>query len=332
MPGQVREDPPNILIVEDDQVIAHHLEGCLNELGYRVAGHANRGEDAINLVESIRPTLVLMDIMLGGDLDGIQTASEMCKRLVIPVIYLTAYADPKTLERAIATNPYGYITKPFTLHTLQSTIQIALGRQQIEREVVSVSRFPDENPYPVMRVDQDGKVIFANRSSIPLLNAWGSTPGGPIPQAWMGWLVESLSGTTHVKDIPCGEKIFAGTWTHIPGANYVNLYCFDITEQRHLEAGQRASDERIHASEQRLRTVVSNLPVIVFTIDRDGIFQLSEGLALSQLGLKPGQVVGLSVFEVYRNDPEICENIRYVLQGHRLDTTVQVNGRLYQTH
>jgi len=91
---------------------------------------ASTGEDAISKVEGILPDLVLMDIMLKGEIDGIDAAGEIRKRFNIPVVYLTAYSDEETLQRAKLTEPYGYILKPFEENDMRTTIEIALYRHQ----------------------------------------------------------------------------------------------------------------------------------------------------------------------------------------------------------
>ncbi len=120
-----------ILVVEDENIVALEIKKRLQKLGYIVPGVASTGEDAIIKAEGILPDLVLMDIMLKGEIDGIQAAGEIRSRFNIPVIYLTAYSDEETLERAKLTEPYGYILKPFEEDDLRTTIEIALYRHQV---------------------------------------------------------------------------------------------------------------------------------------------------------------------------------------------------------
>jgi len=119
-----------ILVVEDENIVALEIKKRLQKLGYIVPSVASTGEDAISKVEGILPDLVLMDIMLKGEIDGIDAAGEIRKRFNIPVVYLTAYSDEETLQRAKLTEPYGYILKPFEENDLRTTIEIALYRHQ----------------------------------------------------------------------------------------------------------------------------------------------------------------------------------------------------------
>lgn len=120
-----------ILVVEDENIVALEIKKRLQKLGYIVPGVASTGEDAITKAEGILPDLVLMDIMLKGEIDGIHAAGEIRRRFNIPVIYLTAYSDEETLQRAKMTEPYGYILKPFEEDDLRTAIEIALYRHLV---------------------------------------------------------------------------------------------------------------------------------------------------------------------------------------------------------
>jgi two-component system, cell cycle sensor histidine kinase and response regulator CckA len=125
----------NILIVEDERIVAKDIEERLKELEYGVSATVTSGKKAIEKAEILHPDLVLMDIRLKGDMDGIETAEAIKNRFDIPVIYLTAYADEATLERAKVTEPFGYILKPFNERDLHSTIEMALYKHKIERRL-----------------------------------------------------------------------------------------------------------------------------------------------------------------------------------------------------
>lgn len=123
-----------ILVVEDDTIIALTIQGRLKEFGYEVVGRASNGEDAIKKAKELQPDLVLMDIHIKGPMDGIQTAETVYGIYNIPVIYLTAYSDEKTLERAEKTSPFGYVVKPFNDDTLRTTIKMALLKDRSNKE------------------------------------------------------------------------------------------------------------------------------------------------------------------------------------------------------
>lgn len=123
-----------ILVVEDESIIALNIKKKLKSLGYAVPAIASTGEEAIKMTEITFPDLILMDVMLKGNMDGVQAVEEIHKRFDIPVIYLTAFSDADVLERVKLTKPYGYIVKPFKVDDLRSNIEIALYRHKMDRE------------------------------------------------------------------------------------------------------------------------------------------------------------------------------------------------------
>ena len=121
-----------VLIVEDEPITALDLRARLETLGYAVPAIAASGKEAIGQAAEIRPDLALMDIRLAGDMDGITAAEIIRARFNIPVVYLTAYSDDETLQRAAITEPFGYLLKPFSERELRTTIEVALHKHQSE--------------------------------------------------------------------------------------------------------------------------------------------------------------------------------------------------------
>ena len=128
-------DAARILVVEDESLIARDLSTCLAQMGYHVSGTAASGAEALREVEQHSPDLVLMDIILSGEMDGIKTAEEIRNRFNTPVIYLTACSDDVILNRAKITEPFGYIIKPFEDNELHMTIEMALYKHKMEQEL-----------------------------------------------------------------------------------------------------------------------------------------------------------------------------------------------------
>jgi signal transduction histidine kinase len=124
---------PRILIVEDERIIALNMRHQLTKLGYDVPNAVSTGDHALRRIEEAVPDLVLMDINLKGELDGIATATAIRQTSVIPIIYITAYSADETLARAAATNPHGYLLKPFSERELHAMIQVTLARCRTER-------------------------------------------------------------------------------------------------------------------------------------------------------------------------------------------------------
>ena len=128
-------NPIKILVVEDEVIVAEDIGFRLKKLGYIVTATVASGEEAIEKVAENRPDLVLMDIVLKGDMDGVTAAEKIRNRVDIPIVFLTAYADDQTLQRAKLTNPFGYIIKPFQQNDLRVAIEIALHRHEIETKM-----------------------------------------------------------------------------------------------------------------------------------------------------------------------------------------------------
>ena len=124
-----------IFLVEDEPIIASGIERKILQLGYAVAGSASSGEVAIEAIRADPPDLVLMDIKLDGQMDGIEAASRISRIHDIPVIFLTAYADESTLGRATAQDPFGYIVKPFTDRELFGAIEVSMHRHELHRQL-----------------------------------------------------------------------------------------------------------------------------------------------------------------------------------------------------
>lgn len=124
-----------ILVVEDESILALDIQGYLKSFGYKVAAVADKGEIAVKLAKKHQPDLVLMDIRLKGEMDGIDAGEQIWQTLRIPIIYLTAYAEKATLERAKKTMPYGYILKPFDSRDIQTAVEIALSKHAEEMQV-----------------------------------------------------------------------------------------------------------------------------------------------------------------------------------------------------
>jgi two-component system, cell cycle sensor histidine kinase and response regulator CckA len=135
-------DPrPSILIVEDEAVIALDVRATLGRLGYAVPAVVATGRDAIAQVQALQPHLVLMDIHLRGEMDGVEAARRIRERFGVPVIYLTAFADPTTLQRARITEPFGYLLKPFEERELHIVIEMALQRRELQRRLEESERW-----------------------------------------------------------------------------------------------------------------------------------------------------------------------------------------------
>lgn len=166
----------NILVVEDESIVRKDIERSLTKLGYNVVAQADTGEKAIDLARENRPDIALMDIMLKGEMSGIEAADSIKKIIDIPVIFLTAYADEATLAKAKITEPHGYILKPFKEIDLQTTIEMALHKHKKEQEIKvenellkSLTSFKNTADY--LFVKHHSKLVKLNTSEIYYVEA-----------------------------------------------------------------------------------------------------------------------------------------------------------------
>ena len=123
-----------ILIVEDEVITATDLQRELTALGYEVTGTVDTAEAALSAVEDQKPDLVLMDITLAGQVDGIAAAAAVRGSANVPVIFLTSHADDRTIERATVAGPFGYVLKPFSGRELKAAVEVALHKHRTETE------------------------------------------------------------------------------------------------------------------------------------------------------------------------------------------------------
>lgn len=130
-----------VLVVEDEFIVSKDIQNSLIKLGYNVIGSAATGEKAIELALAYEPDVILMDIMLKGELSGIQAAEKILENKSIPIIFLTAYADESTLSKAKMVQPFGYIIKPFKDIDLHTTIEMAIFKHGKDQELLKERNF-----------------------------------------------------------------------------------------------------------------------------------------------------------------------------------------------
>ena len=164
-----------ILVVEDERVVAEDIQRSISAIGYIASGVVASGKEALEQVKKNPPDLVLMDIVLRGEMNGIETAEEIRSLYNIPVVYLTAYADDNTLNKAKVTEPFGYILKPFNDRELHSTIEMALYKHTMEKRLRESETWFSTTLKSigegVITTDKKGHVTFMN-SVAQKLTGW----------------------------------------------------------------------------------------------------------------------------------------------------------------
>lgn len=314
-----------ILVVEDETIIALNLKENLESLGYVVVGIAACGEKAVEKATQLRPDLVLMDIWLKGSMDGIQAAQQIWESLCIPVIYLTGHSDQSTLERAKITAPFGYILKPVKERELSVAIAIALQRYEREQLLSAILRGMGDG---VIVVDQEHRIQSLNpmaesltgwqvseareRELTEVLNLVDEQTQQPVDNPVTAVLQQdaiiylqdntlliSKNGTT----IPIGDSVapIKDNKGAIAGAVVVFR---DISERKRAEEAMRQQLEK----ERQLNQLQAQF---IRTVSHEYRTPLSVILACSQL--LEGNVDGLDREKQLRNCQKIQISVKYMV-------------------
>ncbi len=281
-------DSPKLLIVEDEAIIAHDIRNTLEQGGYTVTGIAATGEEAIKKAAAARPDLVLMDILLQGDIDGVTTATMIRERLSIPVVYLTAHSDRHTTERAKMSEPYGFILKPVETETLFLTIDLAIHRHRADVMVRESERryrsLADNMLDMVNQVDTAGRFMYLSPSVKTIM---GYEPEEMIGKSVFDYIHPDDRDRLRLEfeeaqkskrsagiEFRCRHAMGHYLWMEGRGNNMYDrsgrltgrIYgTRDITERKHMEHDLRAS-------EMRYRELFDNANDIIYTHDLDGNF------------------------------------------------------------
>jgi len=185
-----------ILVVEDESIVAWDIQNILEGLGYIVPARVASGLEAIQKVAEINPDLVLMDIKLQGDIDGVEAAEQIRLRYHIPIVYLTAHADEHTLNRAEITEPFGYIIKPFQQKELNATIKMALYKYNKEKDLHTEKQWLSR----ILKSIGDAVIVTDNKGLVRFMN--------PLAETLTGWRKEDAYGkdANEILDIIHAEK------------------------------------------------------------------------------------------------------------------------------
>jgi two-component system, NtrC family, response regulator AtoC len=174
--------PVKIMIVEDERITAADLQDTIAQLGYTVTATVSTGADAVREAGRNPPDLVVMDISIGGDVDGVEAAKRLRRQFDIPVVYLTAHADPDTLSRAMGAEPLGYILKPFQERGLHAVIETAVHKHQADRE----ARRRQDLMLEAAGIIRDGLIFVDGNGLVKFIN--------PAAELLTGWKKHDVLG------------------------------------------------------------------------------------------------------------------------------------------
>ncbi len=309
----------NILIVEDEHIVAMELKSRLNELGYSVCAAVATGEDAITKSIELLPDLILMDINIKGEFDGVEAAKRIKNQYEIPIIFLTAFTDDKTLDRAKVVEPYGYIVKPFEERELHTTIEIAIHKYNMERKLKDserkLSTILKSIGDAVLATDKYGNINFTNQA-FEKITAFESNEafGKKILEVFkvedknalklIEQGIKTILNNKTFNDFPSQINISTKLnetkiiefkiSTLYDDNNLINgivLIFNDITEKYQ-------SALEVVESEMKYRKVIENVSDIIFTMDINGHFLFVNSAGLKISGYTLDELQGVSYEQI----------------------------------
>ncbi|MBN1301748.1 MAG: PAS domain S-box protein [Melioribacteraceae bacterium] len=338
-----------IFVVEDENIVALEIHDRLLDLGYQVCGTASSGEVALVKINEALPDLVLMDIMLKGELDGIQTARILKETNDVPVVFLTAYTDENTLQRVKLTEPFGYIIKPFQEKELLISIEMAMHKYESQKRIREkdewLSTVLNSIGDAVIATDTNGKVSFMNPVAEKLTGySMRETIGKDLTSFFR--IVNEISGDA--AENPVSKILRDGN--KIGLANHTALIAKDGTVRPIMDSAAPIKDEKgnilgvvlvfqdmthkknvediIKENEKRYRTLVENSPEIIYTYSlKNGAIYFSPRL-YSVLGYKLDQVYSNREFWISLIHPNDLPNYELALKNAAENRSTSVDYRL----
>jgi PAS domain S-box-containing protein len=308
--------------VEDEQIVAADIHQRLEALGYSVSAVASSGEEALAMAEETRPDLMLMDIVLQGTMDGVETVRQLRRRMDIPVIYLTAYTDDETVQRAKLTEPLGYILKPFDERELHFTIEVALHNHGIEKGLREreerFRQLTDSTEEVFWMVNTDtSDVVYVSQA---YEQVWGRAAEN-LP-ATMDAVLDYVHPEDRERILAMHEKARRGEVNN-DGSEYriirpdgtirwILTRCFSVLN----EAGQiyrivgtskditkeKHAWDTLRESEERYRLLANNVTDIISRHAPDGRYLYASPACHTLLGYQPDDLVGHSAYDYLHPD------------------------------
>ncbi len=307
-----------ILVVEDDSIIAMEIQSRLESMDYNVVDILAYGEDVLDKASEHMPDLILMDIILKGEMDGIDTCEALKEKFDIPVIYLTAHADVATLERAKLTDPFGYILKPFVNRELQTSIDMALYKHRMgmklkesERWLATILKNVADG---VIATDADGKLKFMNPVA-ELLTGWKQSEAlGKSSSEVFKIVNEDNDGPAEdliKKVLKQGIVIGQATNVLLVSNRGVKIPVLGIAAPIRDDHGQimgsvlafqditelKQAQKTLQESEEKFRNLVEASSDWVWEVDSDFRYVYSSPKVEELLGYQPEEVIGKTLFD-----------------------------------
>ncbi|MGA7721992.1 MAG: PAS domain S-box protein [Ignavibacteriaceae bacterium] len=312
----------SILIVEDNNIVMLELKDRLEEMGYNVIDTSSSGPDAIKKAELHKPDLIIMDIRLKGDMDGIETSASIKKTMEVPIVYLTAHADDNTLQRAKITEPYGYIIKPFEERELNTALEMALYKHAMEKRL----RESEHWLSATLKSIGDALIATDSKGIIKIINHVAEELTGWKMQSAYGMNIENLFKIMDENHIEFEENPVITTLKNGSiegGINHfliskngaeipVDFSSAPISYETVNLAGVvlvfRDVTERIKAKEllvkqqKFLKTIIDTDPNYISVKNGEGKFELINKATAETLGISTDKVHGKYDSQFYRKE------------------------------
>ena len=325
---------PGILVVEADMAIGNHLADQLRGLGYHVIDVVSTGENAVRAAQDSATQLVLMDIEIKGDLDGIEAARQIRATRGVPAILLAANEVREIGERAKASEPFGFLVKPYGTTELNRSIELALYKAEMERRLLaSEARYRDMaelSPLFVYEIDAEGRFVYANSSGKKMA---GYAQGEALPPLWDVFAEESIHRlSVNVSKILAGEKTSGNEYelirkdgSKVPILAYsspvvrenrvVGLRgtAFDLSDRKRMEG-------ELAASEERFRTISECLPDAILVVQDRKIVK-SNPAVNHVLGYREEELEGITFSAIWPPNTE--------LQREKILERLHVHGSVF---
>jgi PAS domain S-box-containing protein len=298
----------SIFIVEDEAIVADDIRETLESLGYTVAGMAKSGEVALEQIAKTLPDLVLMDIHLAGTMDGIDAAGQIHTLHGIPVIFLTAYADKDLLDRAKVTEPYGYVIKPYDERGLQSSIEMALYKHQMEHRLSE----SEETTRLMVNATQDLLYLISNDGIFLVANEALAELAGTTPEGLRGTSAYDLVGKNILSPkMACWQLVVMGDrrldfeeqlnrgWYNVTISPVYDMRGFPekfAVSVRNISAKKQAEDQ-VRNNAEYFRSMIEEASEIVVLLNTDGTFAQQSPSFRSALGFPADEPLKKSFFD-----------------------------------